>query len=455
MERKKQVNIKLPTDSKGERKTCSFGDLGVGSEDNDTSSSHSYFSNKIDLYNVTLPADKSGVDISYFPSDLDSAAWDNQNGVFCSPEPFDMQIQKDLETNLGFQTEFNPMEKLDMSLKFSAGCELFEALGPAFQKQSTVCDWDVEKTETETATEMTEGVGSSSLLMENSGSENLLEAVVANFGCSGTDVKSEKSFSYSVQPLLTEKLLEPTGDKHTIGSAGYSFAQSLVENPLHCLNSEACGVRTSKIFSSTSRITCSEQLERPQEPAKINRKRARPSENSRPRPRDRQLIQDRIKELRELVPNGLKCSIDSLLECTIKHMLFLQSITRHADKLNKCTEAKLHDKETGIQRLFSYEQGSSWALEVGSHLKVCPIMVENIKMDGQMLVEMLCEESSHFLEIVEAIRSLGLTILKGVTEAYGDKTWICFVVEGQNNRAMHRMDILWSLVQILQPKTTI
>ena len=44
-------------------------------------------------------------------------------------------------------------------------------------------------------------------------------------------------------------------------------------------------------------------------------------------------------------------------------------------------------------------------------------------------MQMLCEECSHFLEIAEAIRSLGLTILKGITEAHGDKTWICFVVE--------------------------
>ena len=44
-------------------------------------------------------------------------------------------------------------------------------------------------------------------------------------------------------------------------------------------------------------------------------------------------------------------------------------------------------------------------------------------------MQMLCEECSHFLEIAEAIRSLGLTILKGVTEAHGEKTWICFVVE--------------------------
>ena len=42
---------------------------------------------------------------------------------------------------------------------------------------------------------------------------------------------------------------------------------------------------------------------------------------------------------------------------------------------------------------------------------------------------MLCEECSHFLEIAEAIRSLGLTILKGATKAHGRKIWICFVVE--------------------------
>ena len=37
----------------------------------------------------------------------------------------------------------------------------------------------------------------------------------------------------------------------------------------------------------------------------------------------------------------LQCSIDSLLERTIKHMLFLESITNHADKLNKCAEPKV------------------------------------------------------------------------------------------------------------------
>lgn len=42
------------------------------------------------------------------------------------------------------------------------------------------------------------------------------------------------------------------------------------------------------------------------------------------------------------------------------------------------------------------------------------------------------EDGSHFLDIAEAIRSLGLTILKGLAEAYGERTRMCFVVEVQS-----------------------
>ncbi|MCI00163.1 transcription factor bHLH155-like, partial [Trifolium medium] len=65
-----------------------------------------------------------------------------------------------------------------------------------------------------------------------------------------------------------------------------------------------------------------------------------------------------------------------------------------------------------------YQQGSSWAMEVGGHLKVHSILVESHGKNGQMLVE-----------IAEAIRSLGLTILNGATEPRGEKTCICFIVE--------------------------
>ncbi|GJS23014.1 reverse transcriptase domain-containing protein [Tanacetum coccineum] len=74
-------------------------------------------------------------------------------------------------------------------------------------------------------------------------------------------------------------------------------------------------------------------------------------------------------------------------------------------------------KDTGTRGTSSHELGSSWAMEVGNDMKV--------GTNGQMLVE----EGIHFLEIADAIRSLGLTILKGVIEPDGDKTWMCFVIE--------------------------
>ncbi|EOX94495.1 Basic helix-loop-helix DNA-binding superfamily protein isoform 3 [Theobroma cacao] len=411
--------------------------------------------------------ERYGVDHAYFSSNfLNSAHSDTvkssslssyPNEVLDIPESSDMKFQKDLK-KLGNQNEISHLDPMNTSLKFSVGCELYEALGPAFIRKSIYADWQAENMEAGGNIEMPEGMSSSQLTFE-SGSENLLEAVVANVCHSGSDIKAERSSCRSAPSLLTTgNTPEPSSQsKHTINSAGYSINQSsLVEdNTQHCLNSsELCGAMSSKGFSSTCPSNCSEQFERSSEPAKNNKKRARPGENPRPRPRDRQLIQDRIKELRELVPNGAKCSIDSLLERTIKHMVFLQGITKHADKLSKCAESKIHHKGAGMLGSSNYEQGSSWAVEVGSHLKVCSIVVENTNKNGQILVEMLCEECSHFLEIAEAIRSLGLTILKGVTEAHGEKTWICFVVEGQNNRVMHRMDILWSLVQILQSQAT-
>ncbi|KAE9593107.1 putative transcription factor bHLH family [Lupinus albus] len=184
------------------------------------------------------------------------------------------------------------------------------------------------------------------------------------------------------------------------------------------------------------------------EGCKSNRKRLKPGENPRPRPKDRQMIQDRVKELREIVPNGAKCSIDALLERTIKHMLFLQSVTKHADKLKHTGESKIVSKEGGLLLKDNFEGGATWAYEVGSQSMVCPIIVEDLSPPGQMLVEMLCEERGFFLEIADLIRGLGLTILKGVMEARNDKIWARFVVEA--NRDVTRMEIFMSLVRLLE-----
>ncbi|CAN1292029.1 Transcription factor bHLH155 [Linum perenne] len=351
---------------------------------------------------------------------------------------------------LKYQTESAQLNPF----KFSAGSELHEVLGPDYLRSCMYIDSapQLEKTDSETVLTLP-GEMSCSQMTCGTSSDNLLEAVVGNLCSSISEVKSDKSVCQSLQSLLTtDSMSDPSSQTKHITSSSCTLNGSTIveEDTQNCSNST--GVydgMSSKGCSSTYLSTCSEQLDRHSEPGKSNKKRAKPGEGCRPRPRDRQLIQDRIKELRELVPNGSKCSIDSLLERTIKHMVFMESITKHADKLSKCAESKLHKKGTDSS---SFEQGSSWAVEVGGHLKVSSIIVENISKNGQMLVEMLCEECSHFLEIAEAIRSLGLTILKGITEGHGEKTWICFVVEGQNNKMMHRMDVLWSLVQLLQPK---
>ena len=98
------------------------------------------------------------------------------------------------------------------------------------------------------------------------------------------------------------------------------------------------------------------------------KRRCRKVELQKPRPRDRQLIQDRMKGLRELIPNASKvqlltffliwillklclfgknegvsvdyilfhkqCSIDALLDKTIAYMLFLQSVSEKAEKVS-------------------------------------------------------------------------------------------------------------------------
>ncbi|KAL8029572.1 hypothetical protein ABFX02_14G233100 [Erythranthe guttata] len=161
------------------------------------------------------------------------------------------------------------------------------------------------------------------------------------------------------------------------------------------------------------------------------RKRLKPGENPRPRPKDRQMIQDRVKELREIVPNGEKYSIDALLERTIKHMLFLQSVATHADKLTKDNIG-----------------GATCAYEVGSQSTVCPIVVEDLNQPRQMLIEMLCEERGIFLEIADIIRGLGLTILRGLMETRDDKIWAHFIVEA--NRNMTRIEMFLSLVHLFE-----
>ncbi|XP_010430608.1 PREDICTED: transcription factor bHLH157 isoform X2 [Camelina sativa] len=174
----------------------------------------------------------------------------------------------------------------------------------------------------------------------------------------------------------------------------------------------------------------------------VKKKRAKAGESRRPRPKDRQMIQDRIKELRGMIPNGAKCSIDTLLDLTIKHMEFMQSLAKYADRLKQPYESKLVK-----------EKERTWAVEVGDddeeEAVVCPIIVEDMNRQGEMQIEMVCEERGEFLEIGDVVRGLGLKILKGVMETRKGQIWAHMIVQA-NNPQVTRHQVFYSLVELFQ-----
>jgi hypothetical protein len=64
---------------------------------------------------------------------------------------------------------------------------------------------------------------------------------------------------------------------------------------------------------------------------------------------------------------------------------------------------QLHHMETDILGSSSSEQGSSWAVEVGGHLKVHSILVENLSKNGQMLVEVCLSMTYKDIALLSAL----------------------------------------------------
>ncbi|CAL5092224.1 unnamed protein product [Urochloa decumbens] len=157
------------------------------------------------------------------------------------------------------------------------------------------------------------------------------------------------------------------------------------------------------------------------------KKRRRKVELQRSRPRDRQLIQDRMKGLRELIPNASKCSIDALLDKTIGYMLFLQSVSEKAEK--NTLENKEFCDETKKQ--------------LGSY----PLRVEELDQPGHLLIEMLCEDYEVFLEMAHALKGLEVSILKGVLEHRSDKLWAHVVIKAPGG--FSQTQILCPLMHLL------
>ncbi|XP_030480781.1 transcription factor bHLH155 isoform X1 [Cannabis sativa] len=168
------------------------------------------------------------------------------------------------------------------------------------------------------------------------------------------------------------------------------------------------------------------------------------------RPRDRQLIQDRVKELRELVPNGAKCSIDGLLDRTVKHMLHLRNVADQAEKLKSFPQQEVtRDNNSKLyNKTESTQNGTSWGFELGNELRACPIVVKDLEKQGQMLIEVPCDDHGLFLEITQLIKRLDLTILKGVMENHSGDSYAHFVVEA--TKGFHRMEVFLPLLHLLQ-----
>ncbi|WMV44308.1 hypothetical protein MTR67_037693 [Solanum verrucosum] len=250
--------------------------------------------------------------------------------------------------------------------------------------------------------------------LKEDNTENLLEAVVASACCFSDDYSLHKVAGLeslnmsSGKPVPSRKRQNQSAESDSVGEAvtrsTLTSASAGVDKyaSTNCPHSASSfdyvvsafneGHHQTKVFSS---LSCHKESKI----SNTNKKRRRSGDSHKPRPRDRQLIQDRLKELRQLVPSGAKCSIDSLLDKTIKHMLFLRSVTNQADKLKFQSQIEV-DPDKSLQSpqvKSSNQQGTSWALELGSADQICPIIVKDLEYPGHMLIE--ASGSFHRLDI--------------------------------------------------------
>ncbi|KAL0309901.1 UNVERIFIED_CONTAM: Transcription factor LHW [Sesamum radiatum] len=349
---------------------------------------------------------------------------------------------------------------------FPVDCELYKALGMAVEDDTyqhtygtsighDVACYSIGDREPSYGVSGVESVG---VLMKEVDVEHLLEAVVANASSSLDDDSSNKSDVTSVSMSLRKDLASSRKRAQTKHRASAEEDKVLWDFFTSEFITEGIDTAASSV-ESKSAFPNKKQHRKGYGPlntgklsrlSTTNKRKARTGDNQRSRPRDRQLIQDRIKELRELVPSTEKCSIDGLLDKTIKHMLFLRSVTNQADKLrHQVLEEEVDEKTTRTAEVnYGHQNGKSWAVELGTEQQLCPIVVKDLEHSGHMLIEMLCPDHGRFLEIADAIHRLQLTILQGVMDRSSDNSWARFIVE--TSGSFHRLDIFWPLMQLLQ-----
>lgn len=374
--------------------------------------------------------------------------------AMASPETLTRPISTNLVNSEMLMKQPSLVSDVSPFLSFPKECELHKALGPAFMGKSdysfqhlSICDSSSSKK------------SNGMLFCEEENVQNLIgkNSTIQKSG------ESSLSSSFGQFPSLAKR-------KNINDESGFEGESSLFSNNVVAPSFFTTRVKNYNDSSSPSGISYEGVVDKLREneeqkmkydmlnqseglkPSVASKRRGKSGAKQKARPRDRQLIQDRLKDLRELVPNGAKCSIDGLLDRTVKHMQFLESVSDRAMKLRQC----IHQPEkvgTGLKNTRTPEDkvsqnGASWAFELGGDSKVCPILVEDLQYPGHMIIEMICDESIRFLEIAEVIHGLDLTILNGMMEKHSGNTWARYIIEAP--KGFHRLDIFWPLMKLLQ-----
>ncbi|XP_024028273.1 transcription factor EMB1444 isoform X1 [Morus notabilis] len=397
----------------------------------------------------------SGQDVELFENSL--------NGVTpCTAGEMAAQLFGDDYINNGY------CKSMTSFSRFPEDSELHRALGPSFQERNTYEHfWDSSFLIEDARTNRPSAFCNRELLdviepswFGGSGDKDyLLEAVVTDLCCSSDDVLS--SLSDNVPSYVTSSRQSTFSQPQVQSKAGPRMQNCSIQSNLAKPSFLPRVDSLTSLDGMTSTLTNEGRQVKVQGPVQSSKQKRPPNTKTRrtrngstqkSRPRDRQLIQDRVKELRELVPNGAKCSIDGLLDQTIKHMLYLESVAGQAKKLkgHLLREAASGRNRRSTATCNTLQNGTSWAFEFGSVQQACPIVVEDLGNTGHMLIEVLCDDHGLFLDIAQLIRRLDLTVLKGVMENRSSNTWAHFVVEA--TKGFHRMEIFWPLLHLLQRK---
>ncbi|KAK9137945.1 hypothetical protein Sjap_008539 [Stephania japonica] len=315
--------------------------------------------------------------------------------------PYEMILQLGKGSEHKLDRKITCIDVANSSLHYPVGGKLYKAFDTAAKKEEGYSPQDLsERSEAVVLNETPVKLGS--------GFEYHLGAISTDAGSTSRNVKSRKSLCLSTESLLSTGIKSETSCQvehyssfdggvlsHSSGIMGYG-----ANNYLKSIGStkgviEEHSMGSSITIESNSNIRSKLHLE----PAKVARKRPRPYQSCRPQPRDKQLIQNSIKELRGLVPNGSKCSISSLLEHAVEHMLFLQHVTKQANKIEDSASSKFPRKHMCPDNCGSHKHGPSWVVELGSEEEACPIETENF-MNGQVLAE----DGGNFCDVAEALK---------------------------------------------------